>query len=84
MTERHPPDALARQLFEHLAEVHGTDADLYLAKVIAELFELSPIAREHVSDLILVELSEELCRRGRAGREAARVVAEVQRDWSHA
>jgi hypothetical protein len=75
------PATFARQLFEHLADVRSTDADLYLAKVIAELFELSPITREHVSDLILVELSEELHRRGNPGRETARMVAEIQRDW---
>ena len=81
MTERKPPDALAHQLFEHLAEVHGTDADLYLAKVIAELFELSPIALEHISDLLLADLTQELHRHGEPGREAARMVAEVQHDW---
>jgi hypothetical protein len=82
MTERQHPDALARQLFEHLADVHGdADTDLYASRVVAELFELSPIVQEHISDLILVELVEELHRRGKAGRDAARLVAEVQRDW---
>jgi hypothetical protein len=28
MTERQPPDALARQLFEHLADVHGDAREL--------------------------------------------------------
>jgi len=65
--------------------VHGeADADLYASRVVAELCEISPIVREHISDLILVELTEELYRRGEPGREAARMVAEVQRDWSHA
>lgn len=81
--QKHPaPAAFARQLFGRLAEVHGTGADLYLAKVIAELFELSPIALEHISDLLLVEVTEELCRRGEPGRDAALMVAEVQRDWT--
>ena len=85
MTERQPPNALARQLFEHLAEVHGdADADLYASRVVAELFDLSPIVREHISDLLFVELTEELHRRGNPGRDAARLVAEVQRDWSQA
>jgi hypothetical protein len=61
--------------------VHGTDADLYASRVVAELCELSPVVREHLSDLILVELVQELHRRGNPGREAARLVAEVQRDW---
>jgi hypothetical protein len=82
MTERQPPDALARQLFEHIATVHGdANADLYLAKVVAELFELSPILREHLIDFVLVELVEELHQRGKPGVDAAREVAEVQRDW---
>lgn len=81
--ERVDPAAFARQLFEHLADVHGdADADVYLARVIAELFGLSPIAHEHICDLILVELVEELHRRGRHGREAAQLVAETQRDWT--
>ena len=57
--ERVGPDTFAYQLFEHLADVHGdAEADLYLARVVAELFELSPIVREHISDLILADLTE--------------------------
>jgi len=82
--ERVDPATFAYQLFEHLADVHGdAAANLYLARVVAELFELSPILREHISDLILAELVEELCRRRQAGREVARAVAEVQRDWAN-
>ena len=76
------PDTFAYQLFEHLAVVHGdAEADLYLARVVAELFELSPIVREHVSDLILADLTEELHRHGQPGRDAFRLVGEVQRHW---
>jgi hypothetical protein len=83
--EEHPdPGAFAHQLFQHLAEVHGTDADVYLAHVIAELCELSPILREHLIDFVLVELVEELHQRGKPGVDAARIVAEVQHDWSQA
>ena len=85
-SREHPPEGrpdpatFARQLFEHLAEVHGdANADLYLAKVIAELFELSPIALEHFSDLFFVELTEELSRCGEEG--AMRAVLEVQTLW---
>lgn len=82
--ERPDPGAFARQLFGHLADVHGdVNADLYLARVIAELCELSPVAREHIVDLVLGELTEDLHRRGQPGREAARMVAEVQRDWAN-
>jgi hypothetical protein len=45
--DRPDPASFARQLFEHLAEVHGTDADLYASRVVAELFELSPQLREY-------------------------------------
>ena len=76
------PGTFAYQLFEHLADVHGdAEADLYLARVIADLFELSPIVREHVSDLILADLTEELHRHGQPGRDASRLVGEVQRHW---
>ncbi len=74
------PGTFAYQLFEHLAVVHGeADADLHASKVVAELFEISPKVREHVSDLVL---AEELHRHGQPGRDAARMVAEVQRRWA--
>jgi hypothetical protein len=79
-SEEHPdPATFAQRLFGHLAEVHGTDADLYLAKAIAELFDLSPIARDHVSDLFFVELTEELSGRGK--KDAVRAVLKVQTFW---
>lgn len=82
VAERQLPDTFAYQLLEHVGHVHGDEnADLYLARVVAELFELSPIVREHVSDLIIADLSEELHRHGQAGKDAARVVGVVQRDW---
>ncbi len=92
VSRRHPadehvdPGTYARQLYEQATGEHADPVDLglYLAKVIAELFEMSPGAREHISDFILVELVEELHRRGQCGQEAARMVAEVQRDWSGA
>jgi hypothetical protein len=52
-------------------------------KVIAEILELSPGAKEHISDLVLVELVEELHHRGQPGRDASRLVGEVQRHWSN-
>jgi hypothetical protein len=82
MTERQPPDTPARHLFEHVVALVGdANADLYASRVVAELFKLSPIVHEHISDLLLADLTEELHRRGGPGREAARMVAEIQRDW---
>jgi hypothetical protein len=82
--ERVDPGTFAYQLFEHLADVHGdAEADLYLARVVAELFELSPIVREHVSDLILADLTGGLHRHGRAGKDAARMAGVVQRHWAN-
>ena len=82
--ERVDPGTFAYQLFEHLVDVHGdAEADLYFARVVAELFELSPIAREHISDLILADLTEELHRHGRAGKDAARMAGVVQRHWAN-
>ena len=84
MNEKQDAGTFAYSLFEHVADVHGdADADLYVSKVVAELFELSPIVREHVSDLILADLTEELHRRGQPGRDAARMVGVVQRDWAN-
>jgi hypothetical protein len=77
------PEALANMLVAQAAEIFDEDyADLYLANVVAELFELNPGLREHISDLILVKVSEELYRRGAPGRDAARMVAVIQREWS--
>ncbi len=72
----------ANQIFAHAAGEHADTADLglYLAKVTAELFEMSPGAREHISDLLIADLCQELDRRGEG--EAMRSVLVVQRDWS--
>lgn len=59
------------------------EADLYLARGVAEHFELSSIVREHISDLTLADLTEELHRRGRAGKDASRMVGEVQHHWAN-
>ncbi len=80
--ERPDPATFAAQIFAHVAHVHGdADADLYASRVVAEICELSPIVREQISDLILVELVEELHRHGQPGRDAARMVGVVQRGW---
>lgn len=77
------PETFALQLAERVAvQQADADVDLYLARTVARLFEMSPGLREHISDLLLTELSEALHRRGRPGREAARMVAVVQREWS--
>ena len=83
MAEKQHARDYANQIFTHVSNEYADSADLglYLARVIAELLELSPVAREHVSDLILVDLTEELHRRGGPGRNAARMVSEVQRNW---
>jgi hypothetical protein len=80
VVDKQPAGTFAHELFAHISYVHGdVDADLYISKVVAELFELSPIVREHISDLILVELTEELSRRGQG--DAVRAVLEVQTHW---
>ena len=72
----------ARQIYEQVANEYAdpTDLALYLAKVIAEILELSPGAREHISDFVIAELVEELARHGE--EEAVRAVLMAQRDWS--
>jgi hypothetical protein len=82
MTQKQGAEMFAYQVFEHVANVHGdAEADLYLARVIAELFELSPIVREHISDLFFADLTEELHRHSQ--RDAAQMVSVVQRDWAN-
>jgi hypothetical protein len=77
------PETFALQLAERVeVQQAGADVDLYLARTVERLFEMSPGLREHISDLLLADLSEELYRRGWPGRNAARMVAEVQRDWT--
>ncbi len=77
------PATLARELFETAVSMCGNaDADLFLARVISEVLEASPVAREHISDLVLVDLVEALHRHGEPGRDAARMVGVVQRHWN--
>jgi hypothetical protein len=80
MTEKQDASVYANQIFAHVADEHADTTDLYLAKLIAELFEMSPGAREHISDFLVADLCEELARRGE--EEAMRAVLVVQRDWS--
>ena len=84
MAEKEDARAYARQIYEQVADKHADsdDADLYLAKLIAELFEMSPGAREHISDLLIADLCEELG--GRGEEDAMRAVLKVQRDWAQA
>ena len=72
----------ANQIFMHVA---GKDADsddvaLYLAHMVAALFELSPIARVHITDFVIADLVAELAIRSE--ENAVRAVLTVQRDWS--
>jgi hypothetical protein len=72
----------ANEIFAHVSHEHTdtTDVGLYLARVVAELFEISPGAREHISDFLIADLCEELGKRGEV--EAMRAVLAVQRDWA--
>ena len=81
--ERADAETFALELAERVEiQQAGADIDLYLARAVERLFEMSPGLREHISDLLLAELSQALHRRGAPGREAARMVAVVQREWS--
>jgi hypothetical protein len=82
--EKQDARAYANEIFTHVNHENPdtTDLGVFLAKVIAELLELSPGAREHISDFLIVDLCEELGRRGH--QDAVRVVLEVQSHWSEA
>lgn len=72
----------ANQIFVHVAGEHA-DADdvaLYLAHMVAALFELSPITRVQITDFVIADLVAELGRRSE--ENAMRAVLAVQRDWS--
>ena len=75
--------AYANEIFTQVSNEYADTRDLglYLAKVIAELFELSTGAREHISDFLIADLCLELSRRGE--EEAMHAVLKVQRDWAN-
>ena len=82
MTKMQDARAYANEIFTQVSNEYADtrDLDLYLAKVIAALFELSTGAREHISDFLIADLCQEL---GRLGEERAmRAVLMVQRDQS--
>ena len=82
MPEVQPTNALARQLFEYLAEVYGdANVDLYASRVVAELFEISPIAREHLTQgrELSNEQREYLESSGQMGRVRSKLVEEEQK-----
>jgi hypothetical protein len=54
----------AYQLSEHIADRVGDEhADAYLAEVVGELMLLCPGLRNHLSDVLLTELKEEIAKR---------------------
>jgi hypothetical protein len=72
----------ANQIFVHVA---GEDADsddvaVYLAHMVAALFELSPMAKVHITDFVIADLVAGLA--SRSEENAVRAVLEIQNHWA--
>jgi hypothetical protein len=57
------------------------DPDTRLIRFVGEVMECYPAVRQHFSDLLMEELTEELHRRG--AKDAAQLVQEINQDWSN-
>ena len=80
MTERVDPGDFAYGLVEHVADVEGDEnAQAYLIEVLDEVMLLEPGLREHFAGALLVDLVEELMRRGSA--ICAKRVTEIAEHW---
>ena len=74
------PGIFAYQLCEHVADVEGDEhAQEYLIEVVGEIMLLEPGLREHFAGALLVDLVEELIRRGSA--ICAKRVTEIAEHW---
>lgn len=79
------PDApvFAYTLVEHVADHVGDDrADAYIGEVVDELLALEPGLRQHVSDLVIGDLKEEIARDDTEFAAACRnAIVNVENRW---
>jgi hypothetical protein len=81
MSERVDPEMLAYTMSEH---VHDTepDADAYLRGFVEELLSLEPGLRQHVSNLLIGDLKEEIFRDDTEFAAACRdAIVMVEQRW---
>ena len=78
------PETLAYQLSETVADHEGDErAQEYLVRFTDELLTLDPGLKEHLSDLLLTELKEEVARREDSHHAHATVelISQIEQDW---
>ena len=79
------PDAgtFAHQLAEHVTDLVGDEnADAYLRGFLDELLNLEPGLRQHVSDLVIGDLKEEISRDDTNFAAACRnAIVNIENHW---
>ncbi len=79
MSRKHvDPETFAYTLVEHLADEHGDDAEEYLFRVLAEVFELEPGIRQRFTSSVLEDFVEEAVA---LGHDVVGVVEAVEEKW---
>ncbi len=82
--ERQDAGTFAYTLVEHIADVEGDEnAQAYLVEMVEEIMLLDPGVREHLSDLLLTELKEEIarCEDSRHSRAVVGLIEQIENDW---
>ncbi|MDP9477978.1 MAG: hypothetical protein M3R38_20235 [Actinomycetota bacterium] len=72
------PETFAYTLTEHLADEHGGDAEEYLFRVVAEVFELEPSIRQRFTSSVLEDFTEEAAA---LGHDVVGAVEAVEEKW---
>ena len=80
--ERVDPETMALTFSEHVADTEA-DPDGYLAAFAEELLTLEPALRQHLSDLLLTDLKEEIVRRddSKYSHATVRLIEDIEQDW---
>lgn len=79
--ERVDPETMALTLSEHVAD-QEPDPDAYLRRFLDELLTLEPGLRQHVSDLVIGDLKEEIARDDTPFAAACRnAIVNVEERW---
>ncbi|MDP9480790.1 MAG: hypothetical protein M3R38_34860 [Actinomycetota bacterium] len=76
--ERQDPETFAYALTEHLVDEHGDDAEEYLFRVLAEVFELEPGILQRFTSSVLEDFTEEAAA---LGHDVVGVVEAVEEKW---
>jgi hypothetical protein len=82
MAERMDPETLAYTMSEAIAD-QESDPNAYLRRFLEELLTLEPDLRQHVSDLLIAELKEEVARRedSRHAHATVTLIERIEDTW---